>query len=176
MSITSLISSLIFSIKEIVIAFLLLLLLSPNSYSLNPKHETLDSTKDVLVEEKSRLGSMPPSCYNKCNQCHPCMAVQVSEVPKIYQLMSIDLYKDLNWDVFFFNFYFKLLLYFSFIHILTPLVQVPSLSSHKEVGLSGDVTRTQSRSMDYNTLESNRYSNYKPLGWKCRCGGHFYNP
>ncbi|XP_059318050.1 EPIDERMAL PATTERNING FACTOR-like protein 1 [Lycium ferocissimum] len=108
MSITSLISSLIFSIKEIVIAFLLLLLLSPNSYSLNPKHETLDSTKDVLAEEKSRLGSMPPSCYNKCNQCHPCMAVQV-----------------------------------------------PSLPSHNEVGLSGDVTRTQSSSMDYNTLESN---------------------
>ncbi|KAJ8541972.1 hypothetical protein K7X08_016838 [Anisodus acutangulus] len=80
MSITSLISSLIFSIKEIVIAFLLLLLLSPNSYSLNPKHETLDSTRDVLVEEKSRLGSMPPSCHNKCNQCHPCMAVQVSSL------------------------------------------------------------------------------------------------
>ncbi|XP_049404215.1 EPIDERMAL PATTERNING FACTOR-like protein 1 isoform X2 [Solanum stenotomum] len=79
MSITSLFSSLIFSIKEIVIAFLILLvLLSPNSYSLNPnyKHETLDSTKDVLVEEKSRLGSMPPSCYNKCNQCHPCRAIQ----------------------------------------------------------------------------------------------------
>ncbi|KAJ8540158.1 hypothetical protein K7X08_026547 [Anisodus acutangulus] len=136
MSITSLIYSLIFSIKEIVIAFLLLLLLSPNSYSLNPKHETLDSTKDVSVEEKSRLGSLPPSCYNKCNQCHPCMAVQV-----------------------------------------------PSLPSHNRVGPNGDVTRTQVWSMDYNNVESslspagaNRYSNYKPLGWKCRCGGHFYNP
>ncbi|XP_055808865.1 EPIDERMAL PATTERNING FACTOR-like protein 1 [Solanum dulcamara] len=131
------ITLLIFSIKEIIIAFLLLLLLSPNTYSLNPiKHETLDSTKDVLAEEKSRLGSMPPSCYNKCNQCHPCRAIQV-----------------------------------------------PSLPSHNGVEPSGDVARTQARSMDYSTIESSlshagasRYSNYKPLGWKCRCGGHFYNP
>ena len=21
-----------------------------------------------------------------------------------------------------------------------------------------------------------RYSNYKPLGWKCRCDGHLYDP
>ncbi|MCD9637794.1 hypothetical protein HAX54_021297 [Datura stramonium] len=121
-------SLLIFSIKEIVIA---ILLLSPISYSLNPKHETLDSTRDVLVEEKSRLGSMPPSCYNKCNQCHPCMAVQVP--------------------------------------------------SHNVVDSSGGVTRTQAKSMDtvessLSSAESSRYSNYKPLGWKCRCGGHFYNP
>ncbi|KAG8373383.1 hypothetical protein BUALT_Bualt11G0018700 [Buddleja alternifolia] len=31
----------------------------------------------LLVEEKTRLGSTPPRCHNKCNQCHPCMAVQV---------------------------------------------------------------------------------------------------
>lgn len=139
MNITSFFSSLIFSIKEIVIAFLILLvLLSPNSYSLNPnyKHETLNSTKDVLVEEKSRLGSMPPSCYNKCNQCHPCRAIQV-----------------------------------------------PSLPSNNGVEPRGGVARTQARSMDHTIRESSiphagasRYSNYKPLGWKCRCGGHFYNP
>ncbi|KAF3680281.1 EPIDERMAL PATTERNING FACTOR-like protein 1 [Capsicum annuum] len=92
--------------------------------------------EDVLVEEKSRLGSMPPSCYNKCNQCHPCRAVQV-----------------------------------------------PSLPSHNGIKPSGDEARTQARSTDHRTVESSlssvgasRYSNYKPLGWKCRCGGHFYNP
>ncbi|XP_009774356.1 EPIDERMAL PATTERNING FACTOR-like protein 3 isoform X2 [Nicotiana sylvestris] len=79
MRMTSLISSLIFTFKYIVIA--VLLLLSPSYYSLSPKHGTLDSTQDVLVEEKTRLGSMPPSCYNKCNQCHPCMAVQVPTLP-----------------------------------------------------------------------------------------------
>uniref|UniRef100_M1BED3 EPIDERMAL PATTERNING FACTOR 1 n=1 Tax=Solanum tuberosum TaxID=4113 RepID=M1BED3_SOLTU len=64
-----------------------------------------------------------------------------------------------------------------------PLVQVPSLPSNNGVEPSGDVARTQARSMDHNTVESSlsraggsRYSNYKPLGWKCRCGGHFYNP
>ncbi|CAN4097290.1 unnamed protein product [Withania somnifera] len=79
---------------------------------------------------------MPPSCYNKCNQCHPCKAVQV-----------------------------------------------PSLSSHNEIESSGGATQTQAMSMDYSTIESSfspaeasSYSNYKPLGWKCRCGGHFYNP
>lgn len=131
MRMTSLISSLIFTIKYIVIAILLLLLLSPSYYSLNPKHGTLDSTQDVLVEEKTRLGSMPPSCYNKCNQCHPCMAVQV-----------------------------------------------PTLPSHNRVEPSHghDLVRTQY----YNTAESSlspsgansRYSNYKPLGWKCRCDEH----
>ncbi|MCE3215985.1 hypothetical protein HAX54_004289 [Datura stramonium] len=67
----------------------------------------------------------------KCNQCHPCMAVQVP--------------------------------------------------SHNVVDSSGGVTRTQAKSMDtvessLSSAESSRYSNYKPLGWKCRCGGHFYNP
>ncbi|KAF7130402.1 hypothetical protein RHSIM_Rhsim10G0164800 [Rhododendron simsii] len=35
--------------------------------------------KDVGLqfEEQERLGSTPPSCHNKCNQCHPCMAVQI---------------------------------------------------------------------------------------------------
>ncbi|KAK4780682.1 hypothetical protein SAY87_016788 [Trapa incisa] len=33
------------------------------------------------MEEKVRLGSTPPSCYNKCNGCHPCLAVQVPTLP-----------------------------------------------------------------------------------------------
>ncbi|WJX39726.1 hypothetical protein P8452_27246 [Trifolium repens] len=33
--------------------------------------------RGLLFEEKNRLGSAPPTCHNKCNQCHPCMAVQV---------------------------------------------------------------------------------------------------
>ncbi|MED6168960.1 hypothetical protein PIB30_016878 [Stylosanthes scabra] len=24
--------------------------------------------------------------------------------------------------------------------------------------------------------DHNSYSNYKPLGWKCRCGDHFFDP
>ncbi|KAG6392748.1 hypothetical protein SASPL_146973 [Salvia splendens] len=72
---------------------------------------------DSVAAEKTRLGSTPPSCHNKCNECHPCMAVQV-----------------------------------------------PTLPSHSRVGPA-----------DYSSA-GNRYSNYKPLGWKCRCAGHFYNP
>ncbi|KAL0378881.1 UNVERIFIED_CONTAM: EPIDERMAL PATTERNING FACTOR-like protein 1 [Sesamum radiatum] len=51
-------------------------------------------------------------------------------------------------------------------------VQVPTLPSHNRVP-------PQERPVDYEAGPSaagNRYSNYKPLGWKCRCGGHFYNP
>ncbi|OWM68666.1 hypothetical protein CDL15_Pgr023631 [Punica granatum] len=33
------------------------------------------------MEEKVRLGSTPPSCYNKCNGCLPCLAVQVPTPP-----------------------------------------------------------------------------------------------
>ncbi|KAK9285778.1 hypothetical protein L1049_024979 [Liquidambar formosana] len=45
------------------------------------QHHSPDSPRGLLVEEKSRLGSIPPSCHNKCNKCHPCMAVQVPTLP-----------------------------------------------------------------------------------------------
>ncbi|CAI0422308.1 unnamed protein product, partial [Linum tenue] len=84
----------------------------------------------LVEEEKSRLGSTPPSCHNKCNSCHPCMAVQVPTVP-----------------------------------------------SHAGVqpGPSSRIGTTESFDPYYNP-PGNRYSNYKPLGWKCRCGDHLYNP
>lgn len=37
----------------------------------------------LLMEEKTRLGSTPPSCYNKCNGCHPCTAVKVPTSPSL---------------------------------------------------------------------------------------------
>ncbi|KAJ0098253.1 hypothetical protein Patl1_28216 [Pistacia atlantica] len=42
-------------------------------------------------------------------------------------------------------------------------VQVPTLPGQKFFDPSS-------------SLLGNKYSNYKPLGWKCRCNGHFYNP
>ncbi|XP_065875659.1 EPIDERMAL PATTERNING FACTOR-like protein 1 [Euphorbia lathyris] len=80
--------------------------------------------QDLLFEDKTRLGSTPPSCHNKCNRCHPCMAVQVPTAPSHDRVQPKHVVDD------FFDPY-------------------PS---------------------------GNRYSNYKPLGWKCRCDGHFYNP
>ncbi|XVF17287.1 hypothetical protein REPUB_Repub10bG0106800 [Reevesia pubescens] len=86
-----------------------------------------NSPRGLSFEEKTRLGSTPPSCHNKCNGCHPCMAVQV-----------------------------------------------PTLPSHDrfQPGLNKAITS----SMQFFAPSGNRYSNYKPLGWKCRCGDHFYNP
>ncbi|XP_022774108.1 EPIDERMAL PATTERNING FACTOR-like protein 1 [Durio zibethinus] len=113
---SSLISSLLCrSTLVVTLCFLLLLLLSPAS-SLR-QLEPPSSPDRVSIQEKTRLGSTPPSCHNKCNGCHPCMAVQV-----------------------------------------------PTLPSHHrfQPGLSKAIT--------------NQYSNYKPLGWKCRCSDHFYNP
>ncbi|KAJ9177569.1 hypothetical protein P3X46_012776 [Hevea brasiliensis] len=81
----------------------------------------------LLFEEKTRLGSTPPSCHNKCNRCHPCMAVQVPAVPSHSRVQ-------------------------------------PGLAKSMEF-------------LDpYPSPSGNRYSNYKPLGWKCCCDGHFYNP
>lgn len=37
----------------------------------------------LLMEQKTRLGSTPPSCYNKCNGCHPCTAVKVPTSPSL---------------------------------------------------------------------------------------------
>lgn len=83
--------------------------------------------QDLLLEEKSRLGSMPPSCHNKCNECHPCMAVQV-----------------------------------------------PTLPGHERV--EPGLTRSTTMGFFDPAYQGNRYSNYKPLGWKCHCGDHFFNP
>ncbi|KAK6775124.1 hypothetical protein RDI58_026125 [Solanum bulbocastanum] len=125
--------SLYFSIKSTIIFFFFLLILFSFSYCLyHHKHNLQDSTKDLLMEEKTRLGSMPPSCYNKCNQCHPCVAAQV-----------------------------------------------PTTPSHHQVELSP--SRGKNMPMEYfdsssSSIGANRYSNYKPLEWKCRCEDHFYNP
>ncbi|KAK4417063.1 EPIDERMAL PATTERNING FACTOR-like protein 1 [Sesamum alatum] len=109
------------AMTSIALAILVLFFLLSSAHCFSYK-QPINSFKGLVVAEKTRLGSTPPSCHNKCNQCHPCMAVQV-----------------------------------------------PTLPSHNRV-----------RPMDYESGPSssagNRYANYKPLGWKCRCGGHFYNP
>ncbi|KAL1568061.1 EPIDERMAL PATTERNING FACTOR-like protein 1 [Salvia divinorum] len=92
-----------------IIAFFFLLLHPPSS------------SGNFVAEEKARLGSTPPSCQNRCNMCHPCMAVQVPTTPSRGRVYP---------------------------------------------GRIGGDSFT----------DENRYSNYKPLGWKCRCEGHFYNP
>ncbi|KAK8968969.1 EPIDERMAL PATTERNING FACTOR-like protein 1 [Platanthera guangdongensis] len=80
----------------------------------------------AVEEEKIRLGSMPPSCHNRCNTCKPCTAVEVPTLP------------ELSWD----------------------LAQV-------EPG--------ELRPADQ-AVYSQHNSNYKPLGWKCRCSGRVFNP
>ncbi|THU57719.1 hypothetical protein C4D60_Mb03t06460 [Musa balbisiana] len=37
--------------------------------------------EEMLVEDKIRLGSTPPSCHNRCDLCNPCTAVQVPTLP-----------------------------------------------------------------------------------------------
>nr|XP_007163661.1 hypothetical protein PHAVU_001G253100g [Phaseolus vulgaris]ESW35655.1 hypothetical protein PHAVU_001G253100g [Phaseolus vulgaris] len=108
----------------IIITFLLHHLLCPVSCFIPPQHAI--PPRDPSYEEKNRLGSMPPTCHNKCNQCHPCMAVQV-----------------------------------------------PSLSRNNRVH---PVSISPSAAMQSFFLQGNRYSNYKPLSWKCHCGDQFFNP
>nr|XP_004502413.1 EPIDERMAL PATTERNING FACTOR-like protein 1 [Cicer arietinum] len=110
----------------ITIIFILHLLLCSVS-CFNQPHPTIPP-RELLFEEKNRIGSAPPTCHNKCNQCHPCMAVQV-----------------------------------------------PSLPSHEHVHPSV-TTPTSSIKSGFFLQGNNRYSNYKPLSWKCHCGGHFFNP
>ncbi|XP_058078015.1 EPIDERMAL PATTERNING FACTOR-like protein 1 [Magnolia sinica] len=80
-----------------------------------------------LSDEKTRLGSTPPSCHSRCNDCNPCMAVQVPTIPA---------------------------------------------HSRGGPGLGNAFPLDMSSS----SLISNKYSNYKPLGWKCRCGDRLFNP
>ncbi|KZV16279.1 EPIDERMAL PATTERNING FACTOR-like protein 1, partial [Dorcoceras hygrometricum] len=89
----------------------------------------------LVVEANTRLGSTPPSCHNKCNQCHPCMAVQMPTVPNHNRIQPSTAASVAH---------------------AKPLYYFESSPGSSSAG--------------------NRYSNYKPLGWKCRCDGHFYNP
>ncbi|XAR62270.1 hypothetical protein NMG60_11016970 [Bertholletia excelsa] len=95
---------------------------------INQNPTSSETAEGLLFEGKSRLGSTPPTCYNKCNQCHPCVAVQVPTLPSHGRFQPIPLTSA-----------------------------VPA--------------------MEYYYLDSppssstNKYSNYKPLGWKCRCVG-----
>ncbi|KAL5992487.1 hypothetical protein ACLOJK_013406 [Asimina triloba] len=74
----------------------------------------------LLLDEKTRLGSTPPSCHSRCDECNPCTAVQVPTVPAHNR-------------------------------------GEPGLGRAFRFGFSSP-------------LISNKYPNYKPLGWKCRCG------
>lgn len=81
--------------------------------------EVLTCCKGMLMEDKIRLGSIPPSCHNRCNACNPCTAIQVPTLPS-----------------------------------------------------QGDqLLRASSKEMPFSM-----YSNYKPLGWKCRCRDQLFNP
>ncbi|KAJ4811264.1 EPIDERMAL PATTERNING FACTOR-like protein [Rhynchospora pubera] len=81
----------------------------------------LSSPEGMLMEDKIRLGSTPPSCHNRCNTCNPCIAVQVPTLP--------------------------------------------GESNHDQL------VHASSEEMPFSM-----YSNYKPLGWKCRCRDQLFNP
>ncbi|WVZ05125.1 hypothetical protein V8G54_018471 [Vigna mungo] len=63
-----------------LVAIIITFLLCPVSCFVQP-HHAIPPGDPSSYEEKNRLGSMPPTCHNKCNQCHPCMAVQVPSLP-----------------------------------------------------------------------------------------------
>nr|XP_027076733.1 EPIDERMAL PATTERNING FACTOR-like protein 1 [Coffea arabica] len=133
MAMSSFLASTLSSTILVVITFLHLL----STTSCLNHNQPPDTVQGLLVEEKTRLGSTPPSCYNKCNNCHPCMAVQVPTMPSHSQLKPR---------------------------------QITRATTTTDSHIDSSSPSSSSSSV------GNRYSNYKPLGWKCRCGGHFYNP
>ncbi|MQL73385.1 hypothetical protein Taro_005732 [Colocasia esculenta] len=86
----------------------------------------VSAPQGMIMEDKIRLGSTPPSCHNRCNECNPCTAVQV-----------------------------------------------PTLPGHDQVQ-PGPNTRAAAPMDDDDSYK--KYPNYKPLGWKCRCGDRVFNP
>lgn len=86
---------------------------------------TFSPSQENLAEDKSRLGSTPPICRNRCSACNPCMPVQVTTAP---------------------------------------------------AGL-GRAARVTDADADADAVAGfSRYSDYKPLGWKCGCDGRLYDP
>ncbi|KAF9681865.1 hypothetical protein SADUNF_Sadunf05G0047300 [Salix dunnii] len=55
-------------------------------------------------------------------------------------------------------------------------VQVPTLPGQNQPVQMGS-TKTSSIDKIFDSYRAgNRYPDYRPLGWKCRCADHFYNP
>ncbi|KAL9253143.1 EPIDERMAL PATTERNING FACTOR-like protein [Drosera capensis] len=103
-----------------------------------------EKEKALIIGEKTRLGSTPPTCHNKCNQCHPCWAVQVPTLPSHDREELNRRQEDhskINGRKFVSEFYDDV--------------------DFARYGSGGG---------------SNRYSNYKPLGWQCLCREQFFNP
>ncbi|KAL1209043.1 EPIDERMAL PATTERNING FACTOR-like protein 1 [Cardamine amara subsp. amara] len=112
--------------KSIVLLLLLFVFIPPQVSSFLQHVQPPNSPQVALIEDKARLGSTPPSCHNRCNNCHPCMAIQVPTLPSRNRFTRVN------------HRYF----------------QPPSSLA----------------------TVLDQYSNYKPMGWKCHCNGHFYNP
>ncbi|KAL9264818.1 EPIDERMAL PATTERNING FACTOR-like protein [Drosera capensis] len=105
-----------------------------------------EKEKALIIGEKTRLGSTPPTCHNKCNQCHPCWAVQVPTLPshdgeELNHRRRQDRRNKNNGRKFVAEFY-----------------------DDVDFGRYGSGSG------------GNRYSNYKPLGWQCLCREQFFNP
>ncbi|KAL8475114.1 hypothetical protein ACS0TY_030771 [Phlomoides rotata] len=67
---------------QLISIIALFFLISPSSCSDHKQH----SSGVVVVEEKAKLGSTPPSCHNKCKMCQPCAAVQVATMPSQHRV------------------------------------------------------------------------------------------
>ncbi|XP_010453059.1 PREDICTED: EPIDERMAL PATTERNING FACTOR-like protein 1 [Camelina sativa] len=120
----------IFKTSSLLILLLFVLLITLQVSSFLQPVQPPDSPQVALIEDKARLGSTPPSCHNRCNNCHPCMAVQVPTLPTRSRFTRVNPF-------------------------------------------SGGFVRPPPSSL---TTVLDQYSNYKPMGWKCHCNGHFYNP
>ncbi|AED91519.1 putative protein [Arabidopsis thaliana] len=113
----------------LLLPLILILLITPQVSSFLQPIQPPISPQVALIEDKARLGSTPPSCHNRCNNCHPCMAIQVPTLPTRSRFTRVNPF-------------------------------------------SGGFVRPPSSL----TTVLDQYSNYKPMGWKCHCNGHFYNP
>ncbi|KAH7852359.1 hypothetical protein Vadar_023884 [Vaccinium darrowii] len=125
--------SLIYYATIVIIALIIIHLLPPVTCFTPPIQPPPDTSRGSLLEGKTRLGSTPPSCHNKCNQCHPCFAVQVPTMPSHNRFQ-------------------------------------PALPRVTPAEFFDSTPSSSSSSF------TNKYSNYKPLGWKCRCRDRFFNP
>lgn len=139
-------SSLLFVTTSLL---LLLALLSPApSTSPTAAQWQASTPQGMLMEDKIRLGSTPPSCRNRCNACSPCMAVQVPTLPGGGGTLR---------------------------PAATFTRGKPKRTAAK--ALRAGSGSDKFASADAATpLEYRSYPNYKPLGWKCRCGDHLFNP
>ncbi|XP_024533725.1 EPIDERMAL PATTERNING FACTOR-like protein 1 isoform X2 [Selaginella moellendorffii] len=124
----------------------------------------------------SRIGSRPPSCINKCDSCTPCQAVQASQQSLAEMSSNIGSRPPSCQNK------CNRCIPCQAVQVPTPIERkspvVPRKREHRREHRQEHEHQQEEHQEHHQHHQqvSVEYSNYKPEGWRCKCGNKLFNP